>query len=430
MQTENKKPKIWQSALLCITAFLLLIFAGGYAQERLGFYGSIVIQINMLLLAIGFVLITKSTLKEAFLFEKPTFRKTFGAIFMYMGTYLFIMCVTLSIAYLFPEEYFKLSEDLVYSFSDRANPIGVFLVVSFLPAICEELFFRGALSYGLRGLKPWVIIICIGVIFGIFHTDIIRFFPTAILGILFTYIYLKTKNLFYPMLLHFINNAISSVALLFAEQNTMQSSSEMLSVPLSALGVYFVLCAACPFIINASNKLFDEKKPVYYNPYLKYSKENKKLLITAVIAALFALTGILMMRADLADRPKLTQREEIIQIQSNEVHADTIEFTNDVYNVYNIYYQLKTQHGLAEIKLMDPKGNVIVSDICHEGSFSYAVPLDEGTYTIEIESHIDDVWEYAKKKGLDYTKEGDLIKLNMGYDSIEECELYYKIVID
>jgi sodium transport system permease protein len=84
------------------------------------------------------------------------------------------------------------------------------LYVAVLPAICEELAFRGVLLSGLRRkLRPGRLVIGIGVIFGLFHVTLYRLAPTAALGMVLTAIALMTGSIFPGMLLHAGNNALS-----------------------------------------------------------------------------------------------------------------------------------------------------------------------------------------------------------------------------
>lgn len=428
MQQHNQKPKIWQCAVLCVAAFALLIIIGLTLNSKLGFYSTPVTQLMLITLAIAFVLINKGKIKDAFIFEKPTIRKTFGALTMYVGTYMIIMCVTMLIAYLFPEEYFALSENMLYTFTDGVSPTVAFIIISLTPAICEEFFFRGALSYGLRGLKPYIIVLAIGIIFGIFHTNIIRFFPTAILGMLFTYVYLKSNNMLYPMMLHFINNAISSLSMLSTDTSYITSEAQT-SILLSSVGVIFIMCAAAPFVLNLGNNLLEPKKLTYYNPYEKDEKRTKKNRIIVISSVCLALIGFLMISADISNREEILNIDKSVSIQSDTSIVDTIEFTNEEYNIYTLSYDIKAQSGLVQIILEDEEGNVYIDDNCHEESFAYSVALEGGKYNVIIISHIDDVWDYIKEKGLNYTKDGDLITLNMGYDTLDEYELRYKVLI-
>jgi len=108
-------------------------------------------------------------------------------------------------------------EQLLERFSEDLIPKGMpswelLLYMAVLPAICEELAFRGMLLSGLRRkLRPAALIVGVGLIFGLFHVTLFRIAPTAALGMVLTAIALMTGSVFPGMLLHAGNNAIGVI---------------------------------------------------------------------------------------------------------------------------------------------------------------------------------------------------------------------------
>jgi len=83
------------------------------------------------------------------------------------------------------------------------------LLLAISPAVCEELFFRGALLSGLRrDLGALTCIAWEAVIFGAAHSSIYRFVPTGILGMVLTAITLRTRSLLPAVLLHATYNTM------------------------------------------------------------------------------------------------------------------------------------------------------------------------------------------------------------------------------
>src|SRR5207244_12736856 len=105
-------------------------------------------------------------------------------------------------------------QQLLERFSEDVIPRGMptwqlLLYIAVLPAICEEVAFRGILLSGLRRkVRPAALVLGIGVIFGLFHMTLYRIAPTAALGMILTAIALMTGSVFPGMLLHAGNNAI------------------------------------------------------------------------------------------------------------------------------------------------------------------------------------------------------------------------------
>ena len=86
------------------------------------------------------------------------------------------------------------------------------LTVALLPAICEELLFRGVI-FNAFNKKYGVLVASIisALIFGIYHMNWIQGINAFILGLSFAYIYYKSDSLFVPIIFHFINNLIATL---------------------------------------------------------------------------------------------------------------------------------------------------------------------------------------------------------------------------
>jgi len=84
-------------------------------------------------------------------------------------------------------------------------------IIALLPAIGEELFFRGALqrSFSRMFSNPHVAIWVTAFIFSAIHLQFFGFFPRMFLGAAFGYIYLWTGSLWYTMFAHFLNNGFA-----------------------------------------------------------------------------------------------------------------------------------------------------------------------------------------------------------------------------
>lgn len=92
------------------------------------------------------------------------------------------------------------------------------LIVAIIPAICEELFFRGVMQKELnRHLSnPHVGIILTSIVFSAIHMSVEGFTARLLLGLVLGYTYHYTKSLWYPILLHLFNNGLQVLALYFS----------------------------------------------------------------------------------------------------------------------------------------------------------------------------------------------------------------------
>lgn len=90
------------------------------------------------------------------------------------------------------------------------------LTVALVPAVCEELLFRGGVQnlferwFGRSG-KAWAphaAVWVTAVIFSLIHGEVFSFMPRLLLGAMLGYIYIYSGSIVPNMLVHFVNNAI------------------------------------------------------------------------------------------------------------------------------------------------------------------------------------------------------------------------------
>ena len=84
------------------------------------------------------------------------------------------------------------------------------VVVALIPAVSEELFFRGGIQNILqKWLKnPHIVVWLTAVIFSLGHGEIFSFMPRLVMGATLGYLYICSGSILPNMLAHFANNAI------------------------------------------------------------------------------------------------------------------------------------------------------------------------------------------------------------------------------
>lgn len=87
------------------------------------------------------------------------------------------------------------------------------VVIALLPAIGEELVFRGVVQQQLmrRIANPWVALAVSAAVFSFFHFQFEGFIARFILGFLLGWLFWKTQNFWIPALAHFFNNGFQVV---------------------------------------------------------------------------------------------------------------------------------------------------------------------------------------------------------------------------
>jgi membrane protease YdiL (CAAX protease family) len=92
----------------------------------------------------------------------------------------------------------------------------VLLVVAFIPAIVEELLFRGVVQHSLsKVLTPMRAAAATGVIFGLFHFNPFAVLPLIGLGCYFGFLRARSESIIIAMTAHFLNNTIAVIVTYF-----------------------------------------------------------------------------------------------------------------------------------------------------------------------------------------------------------------------
>jgi ABC-2 type transport system permease protein/sodium transport system permease protein len=174
--------------------------------------------ITILLFAVGPLLLARWTAVS--LGEGLRLRKTSLLAFVasaLLGLSLWPFAYELELVAISPErvEVMKKLFEQIKTMLD-AIPLPVKLVsLALIPAICEELFFRGYLLTALRtGMAIPLAIALSGVLFGLFHVIVMdslffeRFVPTCFLGLILGMVCYRTGSVLPGMLLHSLHNGL------------------------------------------------------------------------------------------------------------------------------------------------------------------------------------------------------------------------------
>lgn len=258
---ENARKRL--NPLYGIGVFLFVILATLFVfaplQYAFGMGGLALTELGLLLIALLSTRIFGQSFREVFPVKKPKFGQIAGTILLWAGTYLLVMLTTITLMFFFPEGFLYMSTSMNSTFSSTPPPI-TFLIVAILPAICEEAVHRGFIQHTFRNVRnDWVVILSMGLIFGIFHLDPYRFLPTALLGIVLTYVMRKSGNLLFPALIHFINNALSAISSFSGSKQALEDAELLLSAPsflLLSLGSYLLIGCLAPALLYVGRHLF------------------------------------------------------------------------------------------------------------------------------------------------------------------------------
>lgn len=130
-----------------------------------------------------------------------------------------LILILLAVVMLFGFNYFLSIFDYIFEFIGYKQPAELSLpintvwwylidivVLAILPAIAEELIFRGMVFNGLKDYGIKKAVIASALLFALMHTSPLQTVYPFVFGILLALVYLITKNILVPIILHFINN--------------------------------------------------------------------------------------------------------------------------------------------------------------------------------------------------------------------------------
>ncbi len=92
------------------------------------------------------------------------------------------------------------------------------IMMAFLPAVFEELFFRGTLQqlFTRWWKRPLLAILVTSLVFSLIHASYYLFLSRALLGFMLGWMFYQSRNIWINIIAHFLNNAIVLFALYFS----------------------------------------------------------------------------------------------------------------------------------------------------------------------------------------------------------------------
>lgn len=204
--------------LLGVTVlFLLIMYLGTAVSVRSAFGGTVVNQLLILGVPLLAVWYMKSDVRKLFSLKLPSVKSVLGGVLLYIGVFLLMLVVSCILTRLFPES----SQNLQQSYTELLKQpfVLIVLVMTIMPAVGEEIFFRGLLCGSIRQRYGifWGILIS-SLIFGAFHMSLVKLLPTAMFGACFAYIGCISGSIYIGMAMHFLNNFLSMAAMEYPDQ--------------------------------------------------------------------------------------------------------------------------------------------------------------------------------------------------------------------
>ncbi len=150
------------------------------------------------------------------------------------------------------------------------------LVIAVLPALLEELLFRGCVLRVLRPYGDWFAITVSAILFGLMHGNIIQIPFALVVGFALGWLYVACENIWIPIAVHFANNALS-VSMEYAMLQLNESQQNVFAVLIYGLVIAVGVGALIVMLVRKSD-LFHRLQ----NPYGAPMGQKLKALLSAV----------------------------------------------------------------------------------------------------------------------------------------------------
>jgi sodium transport system permease protein len=199
-----------EAALLMAVCFLLMFYGGQIAQAQDALSGVLISQLFCIAgPAIACLALLQQPIAKTLSLVRARLVYIVAAILLSPAVAMLSIGIG-SVQNTFlpiPESYAKAFTDMVVQ---PGRPLWLVVVVfAVLPAICEELLFRGAMQGLLRKrLSPKLLIPSVGIAFGLFHLSTFRFLPTATMGIVLSSLTVLSGSIFPSMIVHGLHNSL------------------------------------------------------------------------------------------------------------------------------------------------------------------------------------------------------------------------------
>src|SRR5659263_468052 len=318
METKSKKRilKPYHGIILFALVIVFLIFGATPIQQKFGMAGVALTELILLAMAIIPAIILKVDIKAMFPVRKPEIRQVFGVLLLWAGTFLLGILATLVVGFFFPDTMAELSGAMNDIFT--SVPMwAAYLIVAVMPAVCEEALHRGFIQTSMKVIRrEWVIVLVMGLIFGIFHLDPYRFAATAILGMAITYVMLRTQNILMAALFHLVNNSLS-VIMSFVSASLpnapQQAETSALLSSTASIGSYLIIAAVVPFLILGGGLLLRIRVQDEDPSVIEKRKRSivKALVFSAIFFVVMVVSGVGLIAGSVLANPVLDHAETV-----------------------------------------------------------------------------------------------------------------------
>lgn len=214
MTKEKASGLAFSAATLAPTVFtvVFLLFVGafgllteGYEQQDWYLYCNYLLpQISFFAVGVLYFCLTKE--KVSSVASLPKWHYFVLAIILQIGLFSLGDLNTYFLQFL--ENFGYESKPVQLPSLEGGGVVGVLLVVALMPALFEELIFRGILLKGMKSFPVWAAALLCGGMFSIFHMNPAQTLYQFCCGVAFAFVAIRSGSIWPTALMHLCNNGL------------------------------------------------------------------------------------------------------------------------------------------------------------------------------------------------------------------------------
>ena len=374
--SDQGRLRPWMGLVLFGAFMAFFVFVCAPLQQKLGIPGLVITEFGFLAIAVIYCLIRKVKIREVFPIKKVRVREVFGSLLLVLGAFPISLVLVALTGTIFPWSTNEVGEMNTFLYESLNYPMAV-LIVALLPAVCEEAIHRGAILSNFRSLKKdWLIVLIMGLFFGINHVSVLRFLPTMFLGMILSYVVVKRNNIILSMLMHFTNNFLSvTITYLFGD---LANSSIPSTIDYSSLiGGYLVFAFASPILITLGMMLVNPE-----------GHKKIRFLYAGILSAVMLVSGVTINVLTSAKKAILNSTISYEVTEEDKV-SSMLDFDVDEEREATVVVILTNAEGDYKVSIDGDKGSNIINSEIAQGAvrmLTYKVRLQPDHYIVTIES--------------------------------------------
>lgn len=211
------------------------------------YFGFVLPQACFALVALWGLRYSGASLSDTVRSQKCSARYFVIALLMQVGLFAFSELNTLFLTFL--ENFGYTPTEMTLPNLDGFGYIGALIAIALLPAVFEEILFRGILLNGVKQFGTFIGALLCGVLFALYHQNPPQTIYQCICGTAFAFVALRAGSVLPTVCAHFFNNAM--IITLY------KCNIQTFSTPVYA--AYIVVSALC-FLVAIGWLIFDAKK--------------------------------------------------------------------------------------------------------------------------------------------------------------------------